>query len=103
MDIKGKHTHIYILVAVMAVLLGSFAVMSLATHKEEETAKKYTLLEQIRQRVPVVKENSDREVGSVRLGAIRRSHGPWHAYRQSRPSDAWCRRQRRIHVHGDER
>lgn len=56
MDIKGKHTHIYILVAVMAVLLGSFAVMSLATHKEEETAKKDTLLEQIRQRVPVVKK-----------------------------------------------
>ena len=43
---EGKHTHIYIILAVIAVILGGFAAMSLATHKDEEIAKKDTVLQQ---------------------------------------------------------
>ena len=43
---EGKHTHIYIILAVIAVILGGFAAISLATHKDEEIAKKDTVIQQ---------------------------------------------------------
>lgn len=53
---EGKHTHIYIIVAVIAIILGSFAVMSLATHKEEEIAKKDTLVQQKQKVIAAIKK-----------------------------------------------
>ncbi len=58
---KGKRTHIYIMGAVIAIILGSFAVISFATLKDEGIAKKDTLARQARKFLLAQVENSATE------------------------------------------
>lgn len=53
---KDRRTHIYIIVAVIVIVLGSFAAISLATHKDENIVKKDTVVAQKQKPVTTIKK-----------------------------------------------